>query len=259
MSSWIAVSRLEHAQSHWRPLQGFGFAAELQVVEVLAAELSSLLPHYVLGFVLKNDNYQLVALLGLGTTGNFYVSGENKWTCSVVPAALRGHPFKILNSEDGEQVFCIDQEHLTEDSNDVPMFDEKGDLASSTQKVLDFLTSCYSNRKLTQTACDTLAQAKVIQPWPLRINKPGDDESVPVEGLYRVDEAALNSISRTTLAGLRGSGALAVAYAQLFSLNQLNQLSQRSEILGRQKAEIESKSNLSGIFEDEGSLSFDGL
>jgi hypothetical protein len=85
--------------------------------------------------------------------------------------------------------------------------------------VLTFLSQAEMSRVATQAAIDALAAAHLIQPWPLAIEQ--DQQNVPVTGLYRVDEAALNALENEAFLALRPSGALTLAYAQLFSMNQL--------------------------------------
>jgi hypothetical protein len=260
MTSWQVISRSEHAQARWRQRKGYEFAADQQVVEVLLAELGNVLPHYALGFIKAKEQYQLIAVLGLGNERNYFVGLDNKWMCSVIPAAFRGYPFILLpNSESAERVLCIDEGYLSEDSNDTAVFQEDGELDPSTAKVLDFLNKCDSNRDLTQKACDSLAEANIIEPWPLKISAGDDEEAVPIEWLYRINEPALNKLSRSALAVLRSTSALPLAYAQLFSVHQLKLLSERAKLLDLQLAQVDSNQGISGIFEDEGSLNFDAI
>jgi hypothetical protein len=260
MTSWQVISRSEHDKARWRQRKDYEFAADQQVAEVLLAELGSVLPHYVLGFIKAEDQYQLVAVLGLGGARNYFVGLDNKWWCNVIPAAFRGYPFILHTNSDGaEKVLCIDEGYLSEDSNDTAVFQEDGELDPSTAKVLDYLSKCDSNRGLTQKACDSLAEANIIESWPLKIRAEDDEKAVPIEWLYRINEHALNSLSRSALAVLRSNNALPMAYAQLFSMNQLNQLSERAKLLDLQIAQVDSNQGKSGIFEDEGSLNFDGI
>jgi len=258
MTSWKVISRSEHNQTNWRRRQGYEFAADHQVVEVLLAELSSVLPHYVLGFIKREDQYHLVAVLGFGGDRNYFAGPDNKWVCEVVPAALRAYPFRLITSSEAEEkVLCIDEGYLSEDSEDTPLFQEDGELDSSITGVLDFLNSCDHNRDLTQRACNSVAGAGIIEPWPLKISAGVDEEEVTIEWLYRINETALNSLSRTGLAELRSTSALPLAYAQLFSMNQLKGLVKRAELISLQAARVESNKSASSLFEDEGSLNFD--
>lgn len=90
-------------------------------------------------------------------------------------------------------------------------------------------------RQLTQAAGKALDQAGVIEKWPLQIKQEEDGDPVPVNGVYRVSEQVLNSLDAQTFAGLRNHGALALAYAQVFSINQITQLTERAKYQARQK------------------------
>lgn len=258
MTQWIAVSRTEHADSHWRPRQGFGFAADLQVVAILMAELSKLLPHYVLAFVRNGEQYQPVALVGLGGGRNLYINKEDKWLCTYVPATLRGFPFTLADNDSGEQILCINGSQLTDDPTAPLLFESDGNLTSRAASIFDFLVQCHTNRIATQAACAALESCELIEPWPFTINRGDNLEPLGINGLYRINERALNELDGSQFADLRSSGATALAYAQLFSRNQIDQLTQRAEYIGR---EIESSSSqdLDEFFQDGGSLNLDFL
>ncbi len=259
MASWIAISKAEHAKTKWRGREGFKFASKQQTVEIVAAELSSLLPHYVFGFILEKKKFHLVALIGFGGDGNCYVTADNKWMCEVVPATLRAYPFALADNEVGDRVFCIDPNHLTTNEDANPLFTVSGELESASAEVFEFLTSCEQNRRLTLTACEALNEAGVIEPWSLSINRGDDENRSTVKGLYRISEAKLNLISRTTLTKLRDTQALAIAYAQLFSHNQLKELGHRSDILDQQKTRMKSENELGGLFNEDSALNFDAF
>ena len=69
----------------------------------------------------------------------------------------------------------------------------------------------------------------------------------------------MNEVSKTVLEQLRDVGALPIAYAQLFSMNQFPQLGERADYFARLQVETGSRQDLSGMFEDEGSLNFDSI
>jgi hypothetical protein len=263
MDSWVAVSRSKHAKSRWLPRQGFGFAAQLKVIEVLAAEIGALLPHYVYGFIKPADNsYQFIVLVGLGGERNLYVNLEDKWLCETVPSALRGYPFALVNGEDNARVLCIDESRFSDEDEAIPLFDEQGNLAAAAADTLDFLQKCDRRRIKTRAACDALGEAGVIQEWPLKVDKGDGQEPLRIEGLYRIDEEALNALDGEALGSVRATGGLGMAYAQMFSLNQLAALKARMNYLSKEAAAAEAnKEKLAGIFEDEdgGSLNFDSI
>ena len=267
MHSWTAVSRTEHANCHWQPRQGFEFAAEKQVVPVMLAELTKLLPHYVLGFV-KNENeaYQAVALIGLGGERNLYITASFKWLCSYVPAMLRAYPFALIkdaNQKDGNEqaILCIDELCITDDEACPRLFKDDGELEDKVAEVLNFTTKCEQNRQVTTAASADLTEAGVIESWPISLERDDGEEPLKVNGLHRINETALNALNADELANLRDSGALALAYAQLFSMGQLEQLTQRAEYHARAAKQAEPPAGLRGLFstEDSGSLNFDAF
>lgn len=265
MPSWTAVSRTEHAKSYWRPRNGFEFAATEQVVPIILAELPQLLPHYILGFLeTKNNIYQPIALVGLGGGRNLYITAEYKWLCSYVPSALRSYPFALHQDpsrEDGNAILCIDESSISNDETFPRLFREDGELAEKAAGMLNFVTQCKQNQRLTTIASAALASAGVIEPWPVCISRGEGEEPFTINGMYRINETALNTLDGEVLASLRASGALALAYAQLFSIAQIGQLTKRAEYLLEGKAHAPLPPGLTNLFnnEDSGSLNFDAL
>ncbi|MEA2120075.1 SapC family protein [Halovibrio sp. HP20-50] len=256
MSQWIAISRTQHADSHYLPRQGYAFTINQAVAPILLAELPKLVPHYALGFIKQEAGYQAVALLSLDGQNNLYLHSDGRWLGNYVPASLRGYPFTLARS-DQDQVLAIAQEHLSDDQGE-PLFDEEGNLAVTVQKTLEFLNQCEQNRELTQQSMDALAEADVIEQWPLKIERGEGHDPISVNGLYRVSETALNALEADAYAKLRG-GPMALAHAQLFSMSQLSQLSERAKYHAEHGATQEVPENLDSVLDgmDDEELTFD--
>ena len=258
MPQWIALSKTEHAVSYYLSRQGYAFAINQAVAHVLLAELPKLLPHYALGFIQQGEGYQPVALLSLDGQNNLYLHSDGRWLGNYVPASLRGYPFTLANTEDGQKALCIDQAHLTSDQGE-PLFDEEVNLSQKVAKTLDFLQQCDKNRQVTTASTQKLHEAGVIEPWPLTLERGEGQEPLKVNGLYRINEKALNSLDADAYATLRG-GPMALAHAQLFSMSQLSQLSERAKFHA-QHATQEVPENLDSVFDggddDELTLDFD--
>jgi len=75
------------------------------------------------------------------------------------------------------------------------------------------------NRKVTDLAVAALAQADVIQPWPIKLKTDQGEQAVG--GLHRVDETALRALPDEGFLKLRKAAALPIAYAQMLSVGQL--------------------------------------
>jgi len=220
------------------------------------------LPHYALGFIQQGEgthqSYQPVALTGLGGESNLYVHADGRWLANYVPSVLRGHPFRMAKADNDQQVLAIEQESLSDDSSAQPLFDNDGNLTDKVKQTVDFLTQCDNNRQATAKASQLLGDTGLIEQWPLKIERGEGHEPLNVQGLYRINEKALNELAADAFADLRKHGALPLAYAQLFSMSQLSQLTERAKFHAQQQAGKAADENLDAFFDgDDEELTFD--
>lgn len=204
-------------------------------VPLVMAELAKAIPSIPIAFAANGDRFQLIAVLSITPGKNMFIGPDGRWLLGYTPAALRSYPFRMLRPDGGvEPILCIDEscELLPADSPDgEPFFNPDGSIAPVLQQTLKFLAELERNRAVTQLAVGALQQAGLIVPWPIRI-KTGEGER-SVDGLYRIDEAALNDLPVDALDKLRATSALPVAYAQLFSMNQLAVFRTLADLQGR--------------------------
>ncbi|MDR5876552.1 SapC family protein [Vreelandella gomseomensis] len=255
MTQWVALSKTDHADTLCWPRDGYHFASDQQVVPVLLAELGKLLPYYALGFVKEGERYQPVAITGLGQ-GNLYLHPQGKWLGNYVPAALRGYPFRLAH-QDEQTILCVD--HLTDEPSAKTLFDDEGNLAKTVSDTLEFLKQCEQSRQVTHACVQKLADAGVIEAWPLQIGRGEGQDPLHVNGLHRISEQALNALDAETLHGLRG-GPLSLAYAQMLSTHQLSELTKRAELLAQVGGTNEVPENLDSVLDgmgDDDDLMFD--
>lgn len=233
MAKYIPVSATRLAGQFWRRYQGYQFAAESTLVPVLLAELPKLSPNYVLTFGTSPDGLGLMALTGLLPAQNAYVSPQHQWRVPYVPAVLRGHPFKLGTLPDGKsRGLFVDESSGLIAAQGEPFFDEAGQPAAALKEVMNFLGALDVQHAVTQRAVQALKDAGVLEAWPIQFTLPdttagaaaGAKATKQLAGLWRVSEKALNALAPDALATLRNQGALAVAYAQLFSMAQLENL-----------------------------------
>ena len=268
MAEFAAVTPESHAKKVWKQLTNYAFAASDAVIPLVGSEISKVVPVMPIGFVKQEAGYQLVAITSLQRGQNLYVAPDGKWLGGYIPAALRGYPFQLAQQEGaGEFILCINEAsglvvENTEDGN--AFFDDKDQPVQEIKDIVNFLSQVEANSLVTEGAVNALADAGLIAPW--EINLKQGEEVVPVEGLFRVDEAALNKLNDEDFLTLRKAGGLDIAYGQLFSMNQLAVLERLAELQGKviandrfKQAANSKASNLAGFYlsEDEGSLMFD--
>jgi hypothetical protein len=264
MTELAAITPERHAKKVWKRDTDYAFVAEDSVIPLVGAELSKVALAMPTGFIKLDDGYQLVAITSLQRGQNLYVAPDGKWLGGYIPAALRGYPFQLAQHEGaGEFILCINEAsglvvENTEDGN--AFFDDQDQPTQGIKDILNFLTQIKASRDVTEGAVNVLADAGLITPW--EINLKQGEKVVPVKGLFRVDEAALNKLDDENFLTLRKAGGLAIAYAQLFSMNQLATLERLGKLRGQileQQAANSKASNLTGfsLSKDEGSLMFE--
>ena len=264
MAELAAVTPESHAKKVWKRVTNYKFAASDTVIPLISSEISKVVPLMPIGFVKQETGYQLVAITSLQSGKNLYVAPDGEWLVNYIPAALRAYPFRLLKPEDAEKsILCINEAiglvvENTEEGND--FFDDENQPVQGIKDMVTFLSHVEANLLVTEEAVNALVDADLIAPWDINLKQ--DEEVVPVEGLFRVDEAAFNKLDDEDFLTLRKAGGLTIAYGQLFSMNQLAVLERLGELQGEivAKQAVNSEAdNLTGFFlsEDEGSLIFE--
>ncbi|MDD2893498.1 MAG: SapC family protein [Halothiobacillaceae bacterium] len=228
------ISKEAHANKRWLRSTDHRFAENDIAVPLAASEVSQAMMAMPIAFVLSNDRYLPMAVMGLTPGKNLFVSVDGRWIGGYLPAAYKAHPFALANSEDGKQVLCIDEENVTiSEISGEPFFGEDGNPAPAVTEILNFLSQVEGSRKLTEKACALLQEHGLFQPWAITLQGKDGQEAKKVEGLFRADEAALNKLPAETFAELRDAGALVLAYCQLLSMQHLPILGQLAEAHGK--------------------------
>ena len=221
----VPISHSEFAQKRFKRHDSYAFAAKDAMVPLVVRELPRAAMMMPIGFAKLDETFVPVAVQGLRPGKNLFVAPNGRWVGRYLPAVYRSYPFVLANASDGKQVLCFDTESgLLSDSEGEPFFD--GETPSkAVQDVLDFLNQVTSSRQLTQRMCGVLQAHQLIQPWPIQINQPPRSGEPPqgrhIDGLFRIDEVALNKLDATALHNIHQSGALPLVYCQLLSMRHL--------------------------------------
>ncbi|MDD0811447.1 SapC family protein [Curvibacter sp. RS43] len=227
MQALTAVSPEAFAGQFWKHPGHYQYAVTTSFVPLSAAELRKAAAHLPLAFVKLAGEWQLVAILSLLENTNLLVGPQGQWLGAYVPAALRAHPFRLVRDaqQKGLVLATLDTgEHLVPASEGQPFFEQNGLPSAELQRVMNFLIELENGRVQITRAATALFAAGVLSPWELVASHNGQDQKVA--GLFHINEAALAALSPEKLLRLRNEGGLPVAYAQIFSEEQLLRLQQ---------------------------------
>ncbi|MBK5969011.1 MULTISPECIES: SapC family protein [Thiorhodovibrio] len=249
MTQFVPISAEQHASLRWRRYTSYGFAQQTHLAAVVGAELPKAAMSLPIALIPRSGatggqsedkpGYMFVALLGLEPSVNLFVAPDGRWLGRYIPAALRGHPFRLAQAGEDKLALCVDQDSgLIGEDGDEPFFDQNNEVAEPVKQVMEFLTQIERNRTATLGICDRLQAQGLIQPWPVKLQGADGGERT-LEGLFRIDEAALNALSAEGLAELRDAGALSLAYCQLLSMQQLSLLGELAQARAAQAPKLD--------------------
>ena len=231
MAKWVPIQKSQHQNTGWKSFSSYSFAQQDVIAPLLLAEISQAIPFYPMGFIKNGEHFEFIAIQSLQPSLNLYVNAQGQWRVPYILSVYRGYPFRFLKNKDTDElIFCFDQDsglivNNDDTDNSNPLFDDNGELSEKAKGVMSFLQQCELNQQITQNAVNALAEQRLITPWSIQ-RQNSDSSTQPVEGLYRIDEAALQQADTDTLTALQKAQALPLAYAQLYSQARLQSLSQ---------------------------------
>ena len=226
MSNYVALNVQEHGEMGWAPLDGLAQFSDQAIVPVVTAELSTLLHAHPLAFArLSDEQFRLVAVLGLHDQDNLFVLDNGLYWGGYVPAQLRAYPFAIKRGS-GDQankaMFLFDAEsgclrdNPDSEAGELRFFNHEGQLDKVAKHTLNFLVNLNASMQATQSAVDALAEKGLLVPWQFSIENPDPDRAF-VQGLYRADLKLLHELSGEDLKELEEVFALHLAHAQILA------------------------------------------
>ena len=234
MPNYQVISKARYEKKRWLRFSSYAHAEREAVMPLTSAELPKALMSLPIGFIRQGESYVPVAVMNVQPGKNLFVAPNGVWAGRYVPAAFRSYPFLLGRTPEGQQVLCIDEDAglVSDGPGGEPFFDEDGQPSKPVLETLEFLNQLELARQATAVTCAMLAKHELFQPWPIVIQ--GDTgEQKSIEGLFRIDELALNKLSAEALLAVSSVGGLVMAYCQLLSMQHLPLLAQLAEAHAR--------------------------
>lgn len=242
--SLTVVTRQTHAEKYWLHRTSFAFAASDTVTPLLASEVAAAGRSLPMAFIKHDNVYVLVAVMGLAANENLLVSRGGAWLDYYMPVNYRTGPFRLAADDEGNMLLCVDENTgLVSDSvGDEKFFEEDGQVAQPVNDILALLGQIDTSRKLTDNICAVLGKHELLEPWVINLDGPNGEQQI--DGLYRLNEAALNALPDEAFLEVRNAHALPVAYSQLISMQNINAIAQ----LFAQRIAVQAQESLSETF-----------
>ncbi|SBS25801.1 SapC [Marinomonas aquimarina] len=233
MPNWQALSKEKHAKAGWVSPTGYPQAKTDAIAPLLVAELSHALAYYPIVLApVENGGFRLNVLLSLESGSNLFVNYQDKWMVPYVPAVYRSYPFNMMLSEEGKHVLAVDVEsaffHEQAESSDQAVLDDEGQPGESLKPMIGFMQQRLLQQQQTDALVLQLVEKGLVEEWPIQLKVgPAEEDVRKLGGLFRINERKLQELPESDISALAKSGALSIAYAQLFSQARLKEMQAR--------------------------------
>lgn len=221
MPNFQAITRQSHAAKWWHSPSHFGFAAKDTVASLAASELAQAAVAMPITLVAQGDSYLPMAVLGLIPNKNLYVHPDGRWLGGYLPIVFKAYPFRLGQTPEGETLLCVDEdsELVNDDLHGNLFFNEQNLPPPALQEIINLLQQSEQGNLGLALACATLQEYGLIRPWPVTVKTDTGEQKV--EGMFQINETALNQLSPEALAKIRDTGGLLLAYCQLLSMQHI--------------------------------------
>lgn len=259
MADLVPINFEEFKSYSWRKADSLKFASGNTVCILGAQELIKASVCLPIAFVSVDERFLPVALQGVAESQNLFINDKGKWVGRYLPEFYRHYPFVLVKNSEGSYSLCFDKssECILPAGEGEPFFDETGELDAKVKEHVEALQKVERDRVYAVEICNTLSEHNLLEPWKLEV----DNESgkTRLEGIFRVSEEKLNQLDGSILAGLRDSGVLIAAYAQMLSMQNVHLLGTLA--FQREKLSKSSKPSTAEYIRDSGSgtLSFENI
>lgn len=229
MSSPIPLQNDKHAKLKVVESGDYTRYKERHLIPIITQDFFSLAAEFPLVFVKNSetDEFVPVAVMGLREGHNLYCQTE-QWQAQVVPVSFTNSPFGIARVDpQGEQYAVMVEEDsplLSEDKGE-PLFKENGERTEYFDRRVESIVNVAQQTLNTQAICKHLAEKELFMTQQLQLRHRPDAPSYNIDGIYTVNEEALNGLSDEDYLELRKRGLLGMIYAHLTSLQQFRRIS----------------------------------
>ncbi len=226
--NFVALDKNKHANLKLDLNNNFAHAANTHLAALSVREYGYAAGAMPIVFIKhpESGKFHSAALLGTESGVNLFYQAD-KWQSHYVPLNVQRYPFDVRG---GENMTVVIDENAPQLSNDEgePLFTEAGEPSELLENRQKLLTEIVQSEYMTQQLLNELTKHNLLKPAKVRVMYTSGEQKNLV-GIYVIDEKALNGLADEVVLALHKNGALAMMYATLTSLSQINRLIQLSE------------------------------
>jgi len=229
MSSPVPLKKDQHANLKIKPSADFRRFKKNHLIPIVHQDFFALAAEFPLVFVKNNQTSEFVpvAVMGLRDGQNLYCQTE-QWPAHVMPMSFGNAPLVIARADpEGEQYIVLIEEDspMLSETEGEAMFTESGEKTEFLDRKVEIMLNIAQQSEQTQAVCKKLAEMDLLMTQQVQLRYRPDSKLYNIDGIYTVNEDALNRLSDADFLMLRTNGFLPLIYAHLSSLQQLRRIS----------------------------------
>jgi hypothetical protein len=235
MTKHVLLDNVSHknlrVRTGYRPGSGY----DANIARVFPSEFCELQREYPLFFIkdAASGNFEPIALLGFSEGENLYLDASG-WDADYVPLSVQRQPFLIgfqVQQVDGVPaqmpVIHIDLDHPSVGGSEgEPIFRPHGGLSPYLERIESILARIHHGHETARLLSQVLVGLELVESVKLEI-RFDDGADVILEGLYKINEEKLRTLTANALETLHRPGYLRDIYLMQASLQNMPRLIER--------------------------------
>lgn len=228
MTNIVPLNSTKHLNTEIKESKNFSRFKTQSLIPVVVQEFAVLATEFPIVFVKndKNGQFAPIAMMGIKNNVNLYCQTKN-WQSAVTPIGFRNAPLSLMkaSSNSEEAIVFIDEESdLVSSSNGNKLFDASGEQSEYLKKRSNDLMNLANFTQQTEAITAYFANLKLLAPKQLSVKLNDNNPQVNIDGVFIIDEEALNKLSIDEFLAIKNKGLLPLIYAHLTSLHQIGRL-----------------------------------
>lgn len=231
----VSLTPTAHGGLHIKPLGSADHIAKNHFAKIYTPEFSKAGTDYPIIFVKdpESGDFFAAAMWGLEPGENLFVEGS-RWTGGYFPASVRCYPFAVQQDpQNVDRLFIgiYETASIIDKNEGNLIFNEDGTETDWMKEVKEFLVRVFQQEQMTKQFVSKLNELELLVPQSLTIKDAKSGKNHDVSGFYIVDREKLDKLPDDKYMSLRTNGALEVIYNHLMSLNSLDKLLRKKNML----------------------------
>jgi len=227
MTQLQELTKASHADLKVNTQSTISYAAKAHIMSIRVTEVGKAATSLPV-FITKNQHngyWGISVVTSVQPGRNLFIENE-QWTASYQPTCMQTHPLYLMKSPSKENSYTIgvypNEQDFSKDKGEA-LFDGEGKATEYLSRVTALLEADIKNDIHTVEFLNELDQMGLLKAIDLQVHyQEGSVQTI--QGLYTINEEAMQLLSAEQLAHLNTKGYLAPIHAILLSILQLNSI-----------------------------------